>query len=411
MSKIKPEHLLAIYEDSTLVDNHTLYSEVASSLGICELEQNSKTHPDKSGTQYNLFKRSVRWAQQSLKQSGMISKIKRGQWSLTNEGRHVLTKINVDKYMIAASTDLGVVIWGNSTHVFDKVINEDIHLCFTSPPYFNIERSYGTYRNEQEYIDFIISVLGPIRRKMAPGANLALNMTNDSMLKKQFGERSLYLEKTILALSSELDFHLMDRLMWHAPDKAPKSYPVTHLRTHLTAKYEPILWFCTDPSLCLADNKRVLNPYSGQMQRMLDNGGDLRTKTNPDYAPNSRTGGFSKDNGGSIAGNIITIPTYCGFNRDVLKHAKELGLPTHGALFPVALASFIVKWLCPPGGLSVDPFGGYGTLGFAAETNNRFWAVCESSWEYIKPSLIRFATKDGYYVNPLFERVHDSHQL
>ena len=62
-------------------------------------------------------------------------------------------------------------MWGNSKNVFDKVIKEDISLCFTSPPYLFIDRAYGTHTDEEDYINFIVDILEPIRERMVDGAN------------------------------------------------------------------------------------------------------------------------------------------------------------------------------------------------------------------------------------------------
>lgn len=386
-------------------DNAAVYQHVAQTLGV---DANAYHSPVGEAQQTrNIFHRDVRFAQQTLRSKGLISRIGRGQWTLTQEGKQTLTKTEADRHMVAFSTELGVALWGNALHVFDTVIHDDIHLCLTSPPYLGITRSYGTYHDEQAYIDFLLAVLTPIREKMAPGANLALNISNDSVLRKQFGARSLYLEMLILALAKNLDLVLMDRLVWHAPDKAPKGYQVTHQRTHLTSRHEPILWFCNAPEQCLADNRRVLTPYNDQMKKLIANHGEQRARHLSDYHPNTRVGGFSKDNGGSIPSNILTFPTRCRSNQGVKTAARTLGLPVHGALYPVALADHLIRWLCPEYGLVVDPFGGYATTAWAAEQCRRRWATCELHWEYLRPALTRFIHREGYSVNPLFKTLDD----
>lgn len=387
--------------------NGDVYDTVAKRMGINVKSKANVKEVGHTKERHNIFTRRVRWAQQTLKQVGMIEKISYGNWKMTREGKQELTRIHVEKHMVAASTELGVVIWGNSINVFDRVITEDIHLCLTSPPYLGIVRSYGSYHSEDEYIDFLLKILTPIRKRMVRGANLALNVSNDTVLRLRFGERSTYLEKLTLRLSEELGLSLMDRMLWHAPDKMPKGHHVTHSRTHLTSKYEPILWFCTDPLACLADNRRVLQPYTEHMEYLISKGGEKRAYNDKDYDSNARTGSFSKDNGGSIPGNILTFPTYCEMNRAIQAHARKLGLPPHGALYPHALASFLVRWLCPEYGMVVDPFGGYSNSGYAAEINNRHWATCELHWEYIKPSLLRFEQREGYFLNPLFNSLSD----
>lgn len=386
--------------------NDDVYHHVAKNLKV-----DVNAHVAEIGearTKRNTFTRQVRWAQQTLKMSGLIEKVDYGQWRLTTEGKQTLTRINVDKHLIAASTDLGVLIWGNSLNVFKNVIEDEIHLCVTSPPYLGMVRSYGNHHCEDQYIDFIISVIEPIRARMVKGANIVLNLTNDSVLKQAFGERSLYLEKLTLKLQSELDLSLMDRLSWYAPDKAPKSYQVTKARTHLTSKYEPCLWLCYAPEHCLADNRRVLTPYTPDMLKLIAKGGEVRSDLPKDYTSNARNGSFSRDNGGSIPGNILRFPTRCELNRAVQRHARALDLPVHGALFPTALASFLIHWLCPEYGTVVDPFGGYSTTGYAAEMAERHWITCELHWEYIKPALLRFEQRKGYAVNPLFNDLNSS---
>ena len=399
-TKFLSEILQSFPSDLNSISNKELYSKVATKTQTPSFVANNKAECTKDGKVHNLFNRKVRWAMQTLKADGAITSDSRGFWRLTQDGKQTLTTIVVNKHMVAASTDLGVVIWGDSTNVFNDVIEEDIHLCFTSAPYLGIKRSYGTHQDEADYIDFILSVLEPVRKRMVKGANLVLNVTNDSILKKSFGERSLYLEKLIISMSEKLELHLMDRLPWYAADKSPKGYQVTHARTHLTSRYEPVLWFCNEPEFCLADNRRVLEPYKAQMKRIIEAGGEKSNRVASDYQTNSKKGGFSTDNGGSIPSNVLNFPTNCANNRAVIKNARSMGLPTHGALFPQALAEHIIKWMCPPGGLVHDPFGGYSTTGAAAEKLGMNWRTVELHWEYVRASLVRFEKYKGYEVNP-----------
>jgi hypothetical protein len=67
----------------------------------------------------------------------------------------------------------------------------------------------------------------------------------------------------------------MDRLVWHVANKLPGPRKFISARhTHLTTKYEPILWLCTDPSQCLADNQRVKTPYTASMKKLIEQGGE-----------------------------------------------------------------------------------------------------------------------------------------
>lgn len=386
-------------------ENVEVYRSVATDMKVNPLQHEKPVGV--KGQLRNVFHRQVRFAQQTLKQKGWLHRLDRGHWSITREGKYALTRINVDKYMIAFSSNLGVAMWGDAKTIFSDVIKDDIHLCLTSPPYLGIARSYGTQYDEKEYIDFVISVLSPIRERMLPGANLVLNMSNDSVLKKQFGSRSLYLEKLTLRIAEELELSLMDRLVWHAADKPPKGYQVTHRRTHLTSRYEPLLWFCSEPEACFADNRRVLKPYKTAQRKLVDNGGERYFRKEADYLSATQKGGFSRDNGGSIPSNVLEFATRCESNRGVIRYARDLKLPAHGALYPASLAEHLIKWLCPEKGLVVDPFGGYATTAWAAEKNARRWATCEIHWEYLRAALSRFSRREGYCVNPLYRKLDD----
>ncbi len=76
--------------------------------------------------------------------------------------------------------------------------------------------------------------------------------------------------------------------------------------------------------------------------------------------------------------------------------ARQAQLPVHGAGMPLALADFLVRYLCPEGGLVAEPFWGWGTTGFAAEMNGRPWVGSELMGEYLVGSAARFAGMPGF---------------
>lgn len=402
------EPILQAYADSSgSTTNEQLYKTLADKKNV-SLEDCVEIIGTKNLKPYNTFTRSARWAQQSLRKKGMIERVGHGQWALTKEGKHHLARINSDRYLVAANTELGLLVWGNSANVFDKVITEDVHLVLTSPPYLGIQRSYGTFNEEQAYSDMIISVLEPLRKRMVPGANLVLNLSNDSVLKKSFGERSLYLEELTIRIARELDLHLMDRMIWDKlnPAPGPTQY-VSKQRTHLNSKYEPILVFNSDPQFNLADNRRVLQPYSESMKKLIENGGEARTRKIADSGHRVKKGSFAKDNGGAVLGNVLRVSTTCANKRQLAKRIKEMGLPPHSATFPVKLADILIRYFCPEGGRIVDPFGGWSTVGFAAEQAGYEWVICDMNWEYVRSSIERFSNNNGLQINPEFTKLED----
>jgi site-specific DNA-methyltransferase (cytosine-N4-specific) len=76
-----------------------------------------------------------------------------------------------------------------------------------------------------------------------------------------------------------------------------------------------------------------------------------------------------------------------------------MGLPAHGAPFPLKLASFLIEFLSEPGELIVDPFGGSFTTADAAERLGRRWMSTDCMVEYVLGSATRFVGAQGYRNN------------
>lgn len=88
--------------------------------------------------------------------------------------------------------------------------------------------------------------------------------------------------------------------------------------------------------------------------------------------------------------------------------AKVQGLPVHGAPMPLDLADFLVRYLSAEGELVVDPFGGWGTTGIAAEQTGRRWMSTEKHVEYIHGTVIRHDVKTQISAKENARREHRS---
>jgi Uncharacterized protein conserved in archaea len=123
------------YADAGCMDNESLYRKVADRAGLsCDVLK-STAPVGEDGKEYNLFKRKLRWHQQTLKQLGLIERVggSRGLWKLTDAGEKKLRRAKPDVALLAFSTDLGIAIWGSCQRVFAR-LNEPIALVVTSPP-------------------------------------------------------------------------------------------------------------------------------------------------------------------------------------------------------------------------------------------------------------------------------------
>jgi DNA modification methylase len=403
MSEISIESATIEFYSKDLDDksNPSLYDFVAKKLKLTTSEINHIEKIGKRKSLRNVFHRRVRWVQQTLKNNGFIEKIKRGHWQLTKEKKIELHVIEKGNKMVGMSTNLGIAIWGCSEDIFDDVIEGEIQLCLTSPPYpIRVARAYGKIE-VKEYTQFVCRMLKPIVRKLAKGGNIALNISND-IFEEGSPARSTYMERLIVALEDDLGLSLMDRLIWESNKMPGPILYASGTRQQLNQTWEPVLWLTNDPLSCIADNRRVLQPHTEAHKKYMASGGSKTTGTYGDGADIRKKGDYSNITEGKIARNILKYSNYCKTGREANKLAKHLGIAPHGAKMPYSLADFLVKFMSKPGGLVVDLFGGTLTSAEAAENNGREWVVVERVWEYIRQSFVRFKDIDDLYINPKF---------
>lgn len=392
----------AYFEAPGALDNASLYANVARKVGLSESEANKQSVVDETGIKHKLFFRSVRWVQQSLRQKKLLTNISRGVWELTGNARIKLHAIAEGKRVIAMSTKLGICLWAKSDNVFNEVIDEPLHLVLTSPPYpLKISRAYGNVRLE-EYVDFICRIFEPIVEKMAKGASICLNVSNDIFV-SGMPARSTYLERLVIALEDRLQLYKMDTLIWQSNKPPGPLAWASKKRYQLNVYYEPILWLCNSPMDCFADNRRVLMPHEKQHKSFMENGGLRKAQTNADGNYIKKKGAFGRVTEGKIPKNVmLQFANNCDEGLAVSEWAKQHKIPAHSAKMPESLSRFLIEYLTEPGQTVIDPFAGTLTTGQSAEKTGRKWICIEMIWEYIRQSFIRFDDVQDCWINPEF---------
>ena len=349
----------------------------------------------KAKESHNLEHRKARWHQQTLRRLGLIERVpgQRGVWRLTPQEN--LSPAPAGVRLLAFSTDLGLGLWARCESVF-PALGEPIHLCLTSPPYpLRTARAYGG-PSETDFVDFVCRALEPIAKHLVPGGSVALNISNDIFMPKS-PARSLYVERTVLALHDRLGLSLMDRLVWDNPCKPPgPTYWACRQRVQLVGTYEPVLWFTNDPLACFADNRRVLRPHTDEQKALIARGGVQRQAQYGDGAYKLRPTSFSNATPGRIPRNVMRFASGGPARAQRRKDIAAAGLPVHGAPMPKALAKFLIEFLTEPGHTVVDPFGGDFTTAQQAEETGRRWVVTEMMAEYAAAGALHFAGAKGF---------------
>jgi DNA modification methylase len=371
--------------------NTELYDDLVAKGHLAPSDLTTKVPVGKAGAGVNITKRKIRWWQQSLRAQSVLERVpeERGTWRIAERDKNDLTKVPPTVKMLAFSTELGVAVWGSCFDSFDG-LDEDIAVCITSPPYpLSKPRNYGN-PNQDEWVDFVCRALEPIVKRLIPGGNIAVNLSEDIFVPGS-PARSLYKEKFIIAMAERLGLWKMDSVIWHNESKAPGPYQwASKERMQLNTGYEPVIIFCNKPNRSIADNRRVLQPHSEKHLKLIAGGGEKRARVNSDGSYRIRQGAYGNPTAGRIPKNVLSMGHSCADQRRMRRLARGAGLPVHGASMPLALAMFLVQFLSRPGDLVVDPFGGTLTTPKACEELGRRWYATELYAEYLMAGRFRF---------------------
>jgi DNA modification methylase len=394
-------HVAAVFADidQAQIPNDQLYATVAARTGLSADDLDARRPIGRAGVPRSVLKRQIRWAQQTLKQMRVIEHVpgSRGVWQRVARNPAGLHVAAPGVRLLAFSTRLGLALWGDCADIFSR-LDQPIMACLTSPPYpLAKARSYGG-PTEAQYVDFITAALEPVVRNLAPEGSICLNLGQDVFL-PGLPSRSLYIERVTMALHDRLGLSLMDRLVWHNASRPPGPIAwASKKRVQLNASYDPVLWFCRDPARVKADNRRVLEPHSADHLRLIAAGGEKRVASYGDGAHTIAPGRYGQATPGRIPRNVLSRGHRCKDTDAYRRDAADLGLATHGAIQPLSIPDFLIRFLTEPGDLVVDPFGGSCTTGMAAERLGRRWVMAEQVMDYLRGAGERFRACDGFHM-------------
>lgn len=280
-------------------------------------------------------------------------------------------------------TNLGALFCADSLEFMRHTPDESVDLVITSPPYaLHFKKEYGN-ANQADYITWLLPFACEIKRIIKPSGSFVLNL--GGAWKPGLPIRSLYHYRVLLALVDEVGFDLAQEFFWYNPAKMPAPAEWVNVRRiRVKDSVEYIFWLVKD-STAKADNRKVLQPYSKDMKRLIKRG--VKQTIRP--SGHVINGTFASDQGGSIPSNLIQ----CGNNESnsaYIKNCKVAGTKIHPARFPAELPRFFIEFLTYPGDMVLDPFAGSNTTGYVAEGLRRKWVGVELRNDYALESKLRF---------------------
>ncbi len=286
-------------------------------------------------------------------------------------------------------TDYGKAFFGDSLELMQELPEDSINLVVTSPPFaLTRKKAYGN-KDDHEYVEWFMPFAEQIRRVLKNDGSFVLDL--GGAYRKGAPTRSLYQYELLLELCSRGGFYLAQELFHYNPTRLPTPAEWVTVRRVRLKDSVNVVWWLSKTENPKSDNRKVLLAYSDAMLDLLNrqsyNAG--RRPSEHDISPKS----FLTNNGGAIAPNVLALAN-SESNSGYIRRCKENNLQLHPARFPVAFAEFFIRFLTDEGETVLDPFGGSGSTGEAAERMGRKWITMEINEDYIRGSQMRFQPDD-----------------
>ncbi|MFY7813119.1 MAG: DNA-methyltransferase [Candidatus Nanopelagicaceae bacterium] len=272
-----------------------------------------------------------------------------------------------------------------------------INLIVTSPPFPLVRKKKYGNENGSAYLKWLESLAKPLAELLTDDGSLVMEIGNawepGSPIMSTLPLESLF------AFKRAANLKLCQHIICHNPARLPSPAAWVNLKRNRLKDSFTHVWWMAKSEFPKADNRRVLNPYSKDMKKLLKSQ-KYNAGTRPSGHVISETG-FLTDHGGSIGANVIDLTgesypesllKYTGTKwdnkyREYCSHHK---IPSHPARMQSSLSAFFIQFLTIENDLVFDPFAGSNTTGAVAEEIGRRWIGVEADQSYIEGSKGRF---------------------
>jgi DNA modification methylase len=266
------------------------------------------------------------------------------------------------------------IILGDCLAVLPTLAAQSFDLVFTDPPYPCIDRPYG-YWTEPQWLAMMMKVVPQIRRvlKLTGSAVFVLQPNSERV-----GRMRTWLWDFLSWVGRE--WNVVQDAYWWNPTILPNGGSTT--LGMMRSSVKTCVWM--GPPDCYRNQDAVLLPESPRMGRHRKLA-SRREAVEASYASgNSMDAGRASravaKRGGTTPFNLI---------RESAGGPEKQSWNGHPAGTPLALCSWWLRYLCPPGDSILDPFAGTSTTGIAALQQEKSYVGIERMPEYVEISRKR----------------------
>jgi DNA modification methylase len=284
---------------------------------------------------------------------------------------------------MAAATDVSAVLarsaryhvhHGDALAFVSSLPDGCIDAVISDPPYPEIDRAYGRM-TEAEWFALMQPLVRECRRVLAPHGSAVFILQPNS---ERVGRMRPWLWEFMAWACRE--WNVVQDVWWWNPATPPTVH--THRTRGLTRPSVKACVWLGEPD-CWRDQGAVLWRQSDAMAAVDREDRALHYSTSGSHVRHGRMAATSDERGGSTPFNLIPMAGGSG--------PDSGGAKGHGAATPYALADWWTRYICKPGGIVLDPFGGSGTMGAAALRNGRrallsekhapYWPIVQATME------------------------------
>jgi hypothetical protein len=273
------------------------------------------------------------------------------------------------------------LILGDCLSVLPTLESGSVDAVITDPPYPEISRPYGRM-TEAQWHTLMHALIPEVRRVLKPLGSAVFVLQPNS---ERVGRMRTWLWEFMAWVGKEWGI-VQDVWWWNHT-----SLPTVHCQ-RMNGLMRPSVKACVwlGPSDCYRCQDAVLWTESARNAAVNRENLVLQRRPSGAHMRDSRCRGVADERGGVTPFNLLPMSNGSSTN--------SAGAHGHGAGTPLALCSWWVRYICPPGGTVLDPFSGSGTVGLAAQQHGCSYVGIEKMPEYHAIAQRRLAEAQG----PLF---------
>lgn len=318
---------------------------------------------------------------------------------------------SLQKFVQAYKTGHGCMFRGRVEDAFESPTFEKfkgtVNLVMTSPPFPLVHKKrYGNETGEA-YLAWLESLAMSLTNLLSEDGSIVIEIGN--AWEPGSPVMSTLPLEALLAFKRAANLHLCQHVICHNPARLPSPAAWVNVKRARLKDSFTHVWWMSRSKEPKADNRKVLNPYSKNMKKLLRS-----QRYNSGVRPSGHVisaAGFLKDHGGSISPNVIELHdsqgpeailkfTGTSWDSGYREYCKIREIPAHPARMQASLAAFFIQFLTDVDDLVLDPFAGSNTTGAVAQELDRRWVAVEPNQDYVNGSRGRFEVFRKAHIAP-----------